>query len=60
MAIGVYVSGRHVGFLPRGNKELHDAIMTKGGTATADGYIAKHCDESGHSFYYGKVTVHNV
>lgn len=59
-AIGVYVSGRHVGFLPRGNKELHDAIMTKGGTATADGYIAKHCDESGHSFYYGKVTVHNV
>lgn len=56
-AIGVYVGNRKIGYLPRGNKDLHNAIMLIGGTAAADGYIAKDSAEDGRMFYYGKVRV---
>ena len=56
-AIGVYVGNRKVGYLPRDNKDLHKAIMLMGGTAAADGYIAKDSAEDGRTFYYGKVRV---
>lgn len=59
-AIGVYVGSRKVGYLPRGNKDLHKAIMLMGGTAAADGYIAKDSAEDGRTFYYGKVRVLGV
>ncbi len=56
-AIGVYVGNKKVGFLPRGNKELHEKLIANGGTAGADGYIAKGESEDGRLFYYGKVNV---
>lgn len=59
-AIGVYVGNKKVGFLPRGNKELHEKIMANGGTAGAEGYITKGESEDGRLFYYGKVNVLGV
>lgn len=59
-AIGVYIGSRKVGYLPRGNKDLHRAIMLKGGTTAANGYIAKDIAEDGRTFYYGKVRVLDV
>lgn len=59
-AIGVYVGNKKVGFLPRGNKELHEKLIANGGTAGADGYIAKGKSEDGRLFYYGKVNVLGV
>lgn len=55
-AIGIYRGNKRVGFLPRGNKELHARIMANGGSAGAMGYIAK-AEEDGHTFYYGKVNI---
>lgn len=59
-AIGVYVGNKKVGFLPRDNKELHEKITANGGTAGAEGYIAKGESEDGRLFYYGKVNVLGV
>ena len=56
-AIGVYRGNRRVGFLPRGNRELHAKITVLGGSATLDGYIAKTSDDDGREFYYGKANV---
>ena len=56
-AIGVYRGRKRVGFLPKGNKELHAKIRELGGV-TVSGYIAKATsEEDGHEFYYGKVTL---
>lgn len=55
-AIGIYRGSKRVGFLPKGNKELHDKIMAVGGSVDADGYIAKD-KEDGRTFYYGKVNL---
>ena len=58
-AIGVYVGSRRVGFLPRGNDELWQTIMDRGGIVDAIGYIAKAEDEqTGRPFYYGKVSLY--
>lgn len=57
-AIGVYRGNRRVGFLPRGNKELHAEIIARGGSVRVDGYIAKAEGEAdGRTFYYGKVNI---
>ena len=56
-AIGVYIGNRKVGYLPRGNKDLHSAIMLMGGIAAANGYLAKDNAEDGQAFYYGRVCV---
>ena len=58
-AIGIYRGNKRVGFLPRGNKELHARIMANGGSAGAMGYIAK-AEEDGHTFYYGKVNIMGI
>lgn len=58
-AIGIYRGSKHVGFLPRGNQELHKRITVLGGSVDADGYIAK-AKEDGKTFYYGKVNLFGV
>ena len=55
-AIGIYRGSKRVGFLPKGNQELHAKIMAVGGSVDADGYIAKD-KEDGRTFYYGKVNL---
>lgn len=55
-AVGIYRGSKRVGFLPKGNKELHAKIMAVGGSVDADGYIAKD-NEDGRTFYYGKVNL---
>lgn len=55
-AIGVYRGNKRVGFLPRGNKELHAKIMSVGGSTGIEGYIAK-AEDNGRTFYYGKVNL---
>lgn len=55
-AVGVYRGSKRVGFLPKGNQELHERIMAVGGSVDADGYIAK-ANEDGRTFYYGKVNL---
>lgn len=55
-AIGIYRGNKRVGFLPRGNKELHVRIMANGGSTGVMGYIAK-AEENGGTFYYGKVNI---
>ncbi len=56
-AIGVYVKNRRVGFLPKGDAQLHARIMALGGSVGADGYIAKGTGDDGHVFYYGKLDI---
>lgn len=56
-AIGIYIGSRRVGFLPRGNSQLHAEIMAVGGSVGVEGYIARATDEQGRSFYYGKVNI---
>lgn len=56
-AIGIYIGARRVGFLPRGNSQLHAEIMAAGGSVGVEGYIARATDEQGRSFYYGKVNI---
>lgn len=55
-AIGVYCGNKRIGFLPRGNKELHAKIVACGGSVDAEGYIAK-ADDGERTFYYGKVNL---
>lgn len=58
-AVGIYIGSRRVGFIPRGNADVHALIMRNGGIIDASGYIARRFDETdGHYFYYGKVTLH--
>lgn len=56
-AIGVYVKNRRVGFLPKGDAQLHARIMALGGSVGAEGYIAKGTGDDGHVFYYGKLDI---
>lgn len=58
-AIGIYRGNKRVGFLPRGNQELHERITALGGSVDAVGYIAK-AEEDGKTFYYGKVNLFGV
>lgn len=56
-AVGVYVKNRRVGFLPKGDAQLHARIMALGGSVGAEGYIAKGTGDDGHVFYYGKLDI---
>lgn len=55
-AIGVYIGSKRVGWLPKGNAELHGLILEAGGSVPCEGWISKGNDAS-HSFYYGRVDV---
>ena len=55
-AIGVYIGSKRVGWLPKGNAELHGHILEAGGSVPCEGWISKGNDAS-HSFYYGRVDV---
>ncbi len=55
-AIGVYIGSKRVGWLPKGNAELHGHILEAGGSVPCEGWISKGNDGS-HSFYYGRVDV---
>lgn len=55
-AIGIYIGSKRIGFLPGGNRELHERITALGGIVDADGYISKG-NEDGRDFYYGKVNL---
>jgi hypothetical protein len=56
-AIGIYVGGKRIGYIPRGNRALYTKIKSVGGCADVEGYISKSTDENGRQFYYGKVNV---
>lgn len=48
-AVAVYNnSGKHLGFIPKGNKYLYDLILNNGASLPAYGYIS--CDASGNNF----------
>jgi len=55
-AIGVYIGSKRVGWLPKGNAELHGHILEAGGSVPCEGWISKGNDGD-HSFYYGRVDV---
>lgn len=56
-AIGVFVGPRRVGFLPRGNYELHTYLMENGGRADAKVSIRRGIDDKGRDSLFGQVTV---
>lgn len=54
-AVSIYTdSGKHVGYLPKGNKSVHRNIIDNGGMLIAYGYIS--CDASGNNFI-GEVAI---
>jgi len=48
-AVAIYTSsGKHVGYLPKGNKSIHNLILENGNSLPAYGYIS--CDAYGSNF----------
>ncbi|MDL2230342.1 hypothetical protein LJB87_00955 [Alistipes sp. OttesenSCG-928-L06] len=48
-AVAIYKdSGKHVGYLPKGNRIIHKQIQDNGGSTPAYGFIS--CDSSGDNF----------
>ena len=48
-AVAIYTnSGKHVGYLSKGNKSIHNLIIENGGSLSAYGYIS--CDVYGNNF----------
>ena len=54
-AIGVYVGRKRVGYFPAGSKDIHEYIMSRGGTIPVCISIYEGYDD-GHLFYFGKVS----
>lgn len=58
-AVGIYIGSRRVGFIPRGNADVHALIMRNGGSVDASGYIGSRTDKTnGRVIYFGEVTLH--
>lgn len=57
-AISVYVGNKMIGFLPRGNRRLHETITAMGGRVPAEIFIDKARDEDDpdRTFFWGRVT----
>lgn len=54
-AVAIYNNvGKHVGYLPAGNKYIHELILENNGSLPAYGYIS--CDNGGYS-YTGEVAI---
>lgn len=57
-AIGVFIGKKRVGWLPAGNRQLHDGLLSIGGKAKVHVFISKSYDDyDSHPFYYGKAII---
>ena len=57
-AIAVFVGRKRVGWLPRGNSNLHAELLNIGGKAKVSIVISKSYDDfDDRPFYYGKATI---
>lgn len=57
-AIGVFIGKKRVGWLPAGNRQLHDGLLSIGGKAKVHVFISKSYDDyDNHQFYYGKAII---
>lgn len=57
-AIAVYVGRKRVGWLPAGNSQLHEGLLSIGGKAVVHITISKGYDDyDDRPFYYGKATI---
>ncbi len=59
-AIGVFIGKKRVGWLPAGNRQLHEGLLSIGGKAKVHVFISKSYDDyDNHQFYYGKAIIPN-
>ena len=57
-AIAVYVGRKRVGWLPAGNRQLHEGLLSIGGKAVVHILISKGYDDfDNHPFYYGTAVI---
>ena len=56
-ALAVYTDqGKHVGYIPGGNKDLFRRIDARGGRALCEGWIEQG-EEDNRTFFYGRVKI---
>lgn len=57
-AVAIYKDGRHIGYLPRGNRRVWSQALAHDGDMPCHGFIDKGRDETeGRDFYFGEVCV---